>query len=699
MIKRILVILLALANLFSSTAFSFEISDNSEVLRYYVSPDGNDENDGSFENPFKTVNHAKEVVRESLWRKSKPIEIILRGGRYECFDALEFTKKDSGSEKAPITYKGYENENVVFDAGYTVKNEVFSPVKDKKILERLSEDVWDKIVEAPLGDIIKGEIPGPIRVDHGWKNPESMMQIFSEKKRLTLARWPNNKEFTNMGRVISMGVKNGVGAKSTGQGFTFEYVDTRIEKYKDLDNVWMYGRWRLDWAPAAVPIGSIDTVKKTITTRDSCYSGPAAYKPYYYYNVLEELDYPGEYYIDNKTKTLYYYPIDENKNDIYITYSKKPIIDMLKAKYITFENITFQSTRVNTMVLNMCENIKVKNCVIRFSGFYAISISEDCFNIYIDNNEIYECDAGGIQSYAGNLKLLKPSETYITNNHIYNFAMYDTTYHPAVVNFGVYEVVANNVIHGTEHMAIQNGGTGTIYEYNEFYDTVIHGDDSGCFYVANTPQSVDQHIRYNYIHNSGWVGTEANTDPWSIYLDGFKSSVNIYGNLFRETGGVFMNKGGRCNIYDNTFISVSIPIRCGTGSSEIWSHWNTLFKSNVSYDRGLWKYRYPELYEDWTEMGYEFVGRKSNVYRNLSYNCLRYWIAFSKNEKYENKEWDNFVVEENIFRDLDNNDYTIIGENPIEDYYNLDINKVGIGKRTLEEIIETTRKERKERFN
>lgn len=98
-------------------------------------------------------------------------------------------------------------------------------------------------------------------------------------------------------------------------------------------------------------------------------------------------------------------------------------------------------------------------------------------------------------------------------------------------------------------------------------------------------------------------------------------------------------------------------------------------------------------------MGYEFVGRKSNVYRNLSYNCLRYWIAFSKNEKYENKEWDNFVVEENIFRDLDNNDYTIIGENPIEDYYNLDINKVGIGKRTLEEIIETTRKERKERFN
>ncbi|BCE14755.1 hypothetical protein RSC3_02111 [Bacillus paralicheniformis] len=68
----------------------------------YVSPDGNDQNEGTKEKPFRTLGHAA--------KKAVPgTTVMIREGTYhETLDVRE-----SGSAEKPITFQNYENEKVV----------------------------------------------------------------------------------------------------------------------------------------------------------------------------------------------------------------------------------------------------------------------------------------------------------------------------------------------------------------------------------------------------------------------------------------------------------------------------------------------------------------------------------------------------------------------------------------------------------
>ena len=63
----------------------------------------------------------------------------------------------------------------------------------------------------------------------------------------------------------------------------------------------------------STPIKSIND-DKTITTEYCSKYGFKEGGYYYFFNVLEELDAPGEYYIDRDNGILYFYPPDENEN-------------------------------------------------------------------------------------------------------------------------------------------------------------------------------------------------------------------------------------------------------------------------------------------------------------------------------------------------------------------------------------------------
>ena len=48
--------------LFSIVSFSF--SQQKESIKFYVSPNGNDSNIGTLDEPFKTIEHAKQTIRK-----------------------------------------------------------------------------------------------------------------------------------------------------------------------------------------------------------------------------------------------------------------------------------------------------------------------------------------------------------------------------------------------------------------------------------------------------------------------------------------------------------------------------------------------------------------------------------------------------------------------------------------------------------
>ncbi len=97
------------ASLFSLTASAAE---------YYVAPTGRDENSGTMEQPFATVQRAQEAVTPGD-------TVFLRGGRYQIpadqiaqrqgiFASITELSK-SGTPEKPITYRAYPSEQPVFD--------------------------------------------------------------------------------------------------------------------------------------------------------------------------------------------------------------------------------------------------------------------------------------------------------------------------------------------------------------------------------------------------------------------------------------------------------------------------------------------------------------------------------------------------------------------------------------------------------
>ncbi|MBD3343766.1 MAG: hypothetical protein GF401_01735 [Chitinivibrionales bacterium] len=72
-------------------------------VTYYVSPDGDDGNDGSESSPYKTLIHARDVLR-GISGESKTV--IIKSGNYYLDEPLVLNENDGGTEQYPVVWKG-----------------------------------------------------------------------------------------------------------------------------------------------------------------------------------------------------------------------------------------------------------------------------------------------------------------------------------------------------------------------------------------------------------------------------------------------------------------------------------------------------------------------------------------------------------------------------------------------------------------
>ena len=83
----------------------------------YVSPDGNDSNPGTLDQPLKTVAKARDLVRTKNSNMSADITVYLRGGTYQQASTLTFANADSGSGGFYVKYLAYQNERPLITGG------------------------------------------------------------------------------------------------------------------------------------------------------------------------------------------------------------------------------------------------------------------------------------------------------------------------------------------------------------------------------------------------------------------------------------------------------------------------------------------------------------------------------------------------------------------------------------------------------
>ncbi len=545
-------------NLLLMVIFHFSVIFTSiPEQHYYISPAGNDQNDGSIENPFATLERAKTAFKE---HSNMAITVHLREGYYNHQQSFSLNEYDL-SDNSPITISAYQEEDVHLIGGMEIKG--FEPLDLKSIAaNKIRSQYHHQVLQVDLKALGIHEYGEMTARGFGKSIQPSGLELYFDERPMTLARWPND-QWTTISDVPKHLDEKG-----------FSYSGNRPADWLQAPDVWLHGYWKYDWADTYVKVSEIDTVNKLIVS-----TTPSGYpytegKRFYALNILEELDSPGEWYLNRKTGILYFWPpSDPQKARIFVTILRQPIIKLKNTQNVTIENLTLEYSRGAGVEIVGGSNNVIKNCILRNLGTVAVSIGKMEGNIsgLIYNNTLYNGDPGtengvsgcviystgegGVMLGGGDRKTLTPGKNFVENCDIYDCSRLVRTYRAGIFMYGVGNIVSHNTIHDLPHTAVFFWGNDHLMEYNEIYKVCMETGDAGAFYNGRDWTQRGSTIRYNYFHHlHGVEGQEGWTDVMAIYLDDWSSGATIFGNIFYKAGRTIMIGGGRDNIVENNIV-------------------------------------------------------------------------------------------------------------------------------------------------
>lgn len=546
-----------------------------ENADFYVATDGNDNNDGSSGAPFATLERARDAVRSLEKTGRDGVTVAVRAGDYRV-KSIIFGAEDSGTADCPVTYCAYGDGEVVLNGGMTIDPSVFSEVTDDAVLSRLSPEARGKVYYADIKELgITAEDYGRIcaigayntaaKYDNGAYVGPIYAELFVNDARCSLARYPDSG-WLEAGELVKLGLgKESNGSRTAVKNWD-EVTDPesdvyrldkkladRINSWQTLDDVWVFGFPKYTWADASSPIGSFDYEKRELSPKFVSLYGYKAKAPYYFFNILEELTSPGEWYLDRDNGIIYLYPDgDINDSVIDLSLSTDPIIKGEDISDIIFRGFTLKGTRSDAIDLTG-DGITVENCLIKNIAGNAILLKGSNNLAYA--NEITRTGKGGIIIDGGDSDALIPGNSKAENNLIHDWSEIYMTYQAAVSLYGIGNVCAHNEIYNSPHEAITYGGNAHTIEYNLIHDVCLISDDAGAIYSGRSWSMYGTVIRYNAVYD---LGTPGKHSPQGIYLDDALSGQTVYGNLLVNTPCVGLLIGGgrdidaRNNIVINT---------------------------------------------------------------------------------------------------------------------------------------------------
>lgn len=562
-------------------------------VEYYVSPQGDDSwtgklaspNGAKTDGPFRTVEHARRTIAQiDIRTRGKEIVVWLREGNYRLKDTLRFIGPGWGSATAPVRFEAYRSEKPTISGSLPVAS--WKPVSDPAVLKRISPMAKGKVLVADLRAQGISDFGSLKRRGFGVPVRTAPLELTFKGQPMELARWPNKGQWTHIADVPS-------GAQ--GGKFTFEGV--RPARWEASDDIWIHGYWTWDWADSLERVARLDTLAREVKTEEP--HGVYGYKKgarYFFLNVFEELDTPGEYFVDREKGLLYFWPPEPlNEDQIEVTILEKPLVDVKGASYLAFRGITFEGGRAGGMTIQNATGITVEGCTFRNLGNSAISLSGT--GCRIASCDIYDVGECGIELSGGDRLTLQPGNNVVENNHIFRCQRTCYTYYPGIRLDGVGNVISHNLIEDLPHSAILGGGNDHLIEGNEIARVCMETHDAGAYYMGRDWTHRGNRVIGNYFHDLG------KGDVNAVYLDDWLSGTLVQGNIFYKAGRGVMIGGGRDTIIlENLFIDCSPAIHVDARGKG-WASYYFDGKDNTLFDRlkamngtqGLYAERYPPL--------------------------------------------------------------------------------------------------------
>lgn len=538
---------------------------------HYVSIRGNDAwtgllaepNTNQTDGPFRTLPKARAAARAELTEGATKSTILLREGVHEVTTTLKLDAGDSG-----LTIAAFPGEHPIVNGGSVIKD--FKPYQGK-------------IMQADVGA-------------QGFRGTYFRQLVFNGRRQ-QLARYPNfdsQNPYTGGwayvdGTYVPMYKDDPSDSK---RRFKVRPQDRRIWAHPQEVETFIFPRY--NWWNNISPVASFDKDSGGVTLAKDCSYPIRPLDRYYFQNALEELDAPGEWYLDKRTWTLYFWPEEPLANQPVFAPKVRTIIDVFSARNVSIRGIIFECAEGTAVNFGKCEDCLFAGNVVRNVGDYngsGINIGGGKGNGVI-GNDISHTGSHGISLSGGDRLKLTPCGNFADNNYIHHVG---ESYKQGVgVNFsGVGIRVSHNLIHDGPRMGIMFfGGNNSVVEYNEVRHMNLETSDTGAIYTGGRDwiSSRGAVIRYNYFHDMIGFGQdskgqwESPTFAWGVYLDDNAGGIDVIGNLIVRCSraGIHLHNG-RDNVIENNVFADN-----GLAQLE-YSGWNKDNRGWKSFEKDMIK--------------------------------------------------------------------------------------------------------------
>ncbi len=580
---------------------------SAQPANFHVAPNGNDAWSGTLaqpnpqrtDGPVASLTRARDLVRAA--RKSGlavPVNVLIAPGVYYLEQGLALNAQDSGSPEAPITYQGQSRHSVRLIGGKRIA--IWKPVTDPAILARLTQNARQNVLQADLraqgvnnfGQIVSRGFGRPMR--------PAALELFLNDKPMTLARWPNDGflKIAAIPQDQTQGDDHGGKLGKLPAGFFYD--GDRPAAWQASDDIHVHGYWAWDWANSYERVASINTHTRLLKTAPP--HGQYGFRTgqrFYFLNVLEELDSPGEWYLHRPTGILYFWPPEKiQDSQAIVSVLSEPLFSLNQVAHVTIRNLTIECARGVGVEFVAGHHNTLADCRLTNLGNYA-AIVRGGNHHRVQGCEISHTGDGGIDLVGGDRKTLSPANHLAYNNHIHHIGRWSKCYVPGIHINGVSIRAANNLIHDHPHCAILFGGNDHVIELNEIHHVCLETGDVGAIYTGRDYSYRGNVIRHNYIHHTGGVGMGS----MGVYMDDCVSGTHILGNVFYKVQrAVFLGGGRDFRVENNVFVDCDPAVQLdgrGMDKSPVWHNmvYTTMKKrlEDVNWTQPPYRTRYPEL--------------------------------------------------------------------------------------------------------
>jgi hypothetical protein len=688
------------------------------VKNIYVSKNGNDLNNGSERSPYLTIERAKLQVRSYLYSHEKNIDainIVIKEGTYEAQDTFMINSEDTSSE-IPITYKNYNNDKVILSNNLELnKTDFINITNADSLYSKLPAIAQLNVKVIDLSSRISATLP-MVDVQSQSKGNPYTHEFFTGDKRLMLARYPNT-DYLQTGIVDAYPTGQDPNTTGIPMPFKFKFTDTaKLNLWKTSKDAWIYGYFGFLWYDQSFPL-EVDSPNQKLGVSLTAPYTTLVDMPYYVFNMIEELDVPGEWYFDRQTKKLYVYP-NSDFNTMPLSFSKttNSVVQFNNAKNITMTGLEIRGTAGTAVAINSGENVTIDKCTIKNAGQQAVTVNKG-LNHKIQNCSISEVGKGGIFVDAGDRKTLTAGNTLVYNNEIFSFNRVSQMGCPGVSIKGVSNIVKNNEIWDGTQTAILFAGNENTIEGNDIHNVLKNTSDAGAIYAGRDVGARGNKIISNYIHD-----IISDRFVFGIYLDDYFAGVTIKGNVFKNlkttsayqdtiaVHSIFVHGGMDNKIENNAFIDSGTPYVDRCYYMHFWENQKDangnptniagVLESQlleVSYKSAIWTTKYPYL-GSIMQLDDKHFPKGTTVEKNVFYNLpagngsliiapVHPWYAKPENvpdplqrmgaEKYVIPTNNYTATDKNIFANYDGSDYTINNVEAITGFEKIDFTNIG----------------------